>query len=159
MMAGTGRELAVAHGAQLRAQGLLGDLHAELLPDPLAEVDETPAHDPMDGGCRSGLDQFGQRRPVLGRQSRRRAGSLAVDQAGGPMGVELHHPVADDLHGHAADPCRFTARRSLVDRGQRETPSRLRAILRSFRRKAARVSVEIRSQCNRHGEHPPVRHP
>jgi hypothetical protein len=41
------------------------------------------------------------------------------------------------LHCHAADPCRFAARRSLVDRCQREKPPRLRAILRSLCRPAA----------------------
>ena len=89
MMAGTGRELAVAHGAQLPAQGLLGDLHPELLPDPLAEVDETPAHDPVDGRGRPGLDQVGQRLAVLGRQSRNRAGSLAVDRPAGPWALNF----------------------------------------------------------------------
>jgi hypothetical protein len=54
-------------------------------------------------GVGAGLDQIGQHLAVLVGQSGRRAWSLAVDQAGGPMGVELHHPIAHDLHGHAAD--------------------------------------------------------
>jgi hypothetical protein len=150
----------LAHGEQLPAQGLLGDPHPERVPSPLAEVHETPAYDPVDGRGRAGLDQIGQYLPVLVGQSGRRAGSLAVDPAGGSMGVGLrHHPIAHDLHGHAADPGRCAARRSFVDRGNRQKPPRLRAILRSFGHKAAHIRVEIRSHCNRHGELPSVRHP
>ena len=89
MMAGAGRELAVAHGAQFPAHRLLGDPHPELLPDPLAEIDETPAHDPVDGGCRPGLDQLGQRLAVLGRQSRGRAGALRSIRPAGPWALNF----------------------------------------------------------------------
>ena len=109
-----------------RLRVCLATAHAELLPDPLAEIDEPPSHDPVDGRCRPGLDQAGQRLAVLGRQSRRRAGSLAIDQTRGSMGVELHHPVANDLNGHATDPGRLAPRRPFVDRGQRQKPPRLR---------------------------------
>src|SRR4051812_33363820 len=54
---------------------------------------------------------------------------LAVDQALGPMGVELHHPVPDDLHRAPADPGRRGAGCSIVDRGQGQKAPRLRAIL------------------------------
>src|SRR3954454_2705452 len=49
VMARTGRELAIVHGPQLARQRLLGDRDAELLPDPLDEVDQTPAHHAVDG--------------------------------------------------------------------------------------------------------------
>jgi len=92
---------------------------------------------------------------VLIAQSRGRPCSLAVDQAGRPMGVELQHPVANDLDAHATNPRRFAARRAVKDRSKRQEPPRLRAILRAFGRKAAQVGIVIRSQRNRHGEHPP----
>ena len=106
----------------------------------IGQIDKTPSYDAMDGGHGSALDHRRQRRPVLGIQSRRRAGSLAVDQAFRTTAVELHHPVADDLHGHAADPCRLAPRRTLVNRRQRQKPPRLRSILRSLRRQAARTA-------------------
>src|SRR4051812_10763573 len=50
-------------------------------------------------------------------------GRLAVDQALGPMGVELPPPVPHDLHRDPADPGRRGAGCSIVDRGQgQETP-------------------------------------
>ena len=48
-MTGTSRELTISHGAQFPAQCLLGDDNAEFLEDPLAEVDDPPAHDAMHG--------------------------------------------------------------------------------------------------------------
>jgi hypothetical protein len=47
MMAGTGRELAITYGAQFAAQRLLGDDDAKRPENPLAEIDDPPAHDPM----------------------------------------------------------------------------------------------------------------
>jgi hypothetical protein len=44
MMTRSGGQLAVAHGAQFPAQRLLGDADPELLPDPLAQIDQPPAH-------------------------------------------------------------------------------------------------------------------
>jgi hypothetical protein len=48
-MAGAGRELAIAHGPPFAAQGLLGDRDAELLPDPLDQITQAPAHPAVDG--------------------------------------------------------------------------------------------------------------
>ncbi len=42
MVARSGREFAVAHGAQFPAEGLLGDRDAEFLEDPLRQVDQPP---------------------------------------------------------------------------------------------------------------------
>src|SRR3954454_586108 len=57
-------------------------------------------------------------------------GRLAVDQALGPMGVELYHPVPHDLHRDPANPGRRGAGCSIVDRGQGQETPRLRAVLR-----------------------------
>ena len=150
-------EFAVAHGAQFPAQGLPGDPHPERLKQPLRQIDKTPSYDAMDGGHGSALDHRRQRRPVLGIQSRRPAGGLAVDQAFRTTAVELHHPVADDLHSDTADPCCLAPRRTLVNRRKRQKPTRLRSILRALRRQAARNRIKIRPQRDRHDEHSPVR--
>src|SRR5437899_1889741 len=44
MMTRSGRQLAVAHRTQFPAQRLLGDADPEFLPDPLAQIDQPPAH-------------------------------------------------------------------------------------------------------------------
>ena len=48
MVARARREFAVAHGAQLPAERLLGDSDAELLKDPLRQIDQPPAHNAVD---------------------------------------------------------------------------------------------------------------
>jgi hypothetical protein len=128
-MARTGRELAIVHGPQLARQGLLGDRDAELFPDPLDEVDQPPAHHAVDRRDRARIDPGHQGRAMRIGELGRLAGRLAVDQPVRAMGVELHHPVAHDLHRDPADPGRLGAGRPLIDRGQRQQPSRLRAIL------------------------------
>src|SRR4051794_33540677 len=82
------------------------------------------------------------------------AGRLAVDQALGPMGVELHHPVPHDLHRDPANPGRLGAGRSLIDRGQRQQPSGLRAILGLTGDRAQGGGVDVSAERNRHGEPP-----
>ncbi len=47
VMARASRELAITHLAQHPAQCLLGDDGAEFLENPLAEIDDPPAHDPV----------------------------------------------------------------------------------------------------------------
>ena len=61
MMTRPSREFAVAHGAQLSAERLLGDDDAELLEDPLRQIDEPPAHHAMDRRDRAPLDHLGDR--------------------------------------------------------------------------------------------------
>ena len=63
-MARPGRELAITHGAQLAAQRLLGDDDAEFFENPLAEIDDPPAHDPMNRRNRAALDDRGERREL-----------------------------------------------------------------------------------------------
>ena len=50
VMPGTGRQLAITHGAQFPAQRLAGDDDAEFLENPLAEIDDPPPHDPCTAG-------------------------------------------------------------------------------------------------------------
>src|SRR3981081_1024314 len=96
-------ELAIAHRPQLAAQGLLRDREPELFENPLAKIDQPPAHDAVHRWHRPALDDLRERRPVCVVSPRRLPGRLAIAQPFGPTGVDLPHPVANDLKGHAAD--------------------------------------------------------
>jgi hypothetical protein len=119
-MAGTDRELAITHGAQLAAQRLLGDHDAKLRESPLAQIDDPPAHDPMNRRDRAALDDRGERGAPFRREPVR---AIAISQAFRSMGVELHHPIANDLKRHPVDPRRLSARVALVNRRQTQKPS------------------------------------
>src|SRR5215211_1140983 len=82
------------------------------------------------------------------------AGRLAVDQARGPMGVERHHPVPDDLPRDPADPGRRGAGGSVIDRGQRQETPRLQAVLRRAGDRAQPIGIKVCPERNRHGEPP-----
>src|SRR3954451_5943442 len=79
VMARTGRELAIVHGAQLPAKRLLGNRDAELLPEPLDEIDQAPAHHAMDRRDRTLVDPGHQGRAMRVGELGRLAGRLAVD--------------------------------------------------------------------------------
>ena len=96
MMARSRRQPAKSHRAQFPAQCLLGDADPELLPEPLAEIDDPPAHHAVDRRDRPAFERRGQRRaePVI--EPRRLTRRLAVDQAIRALGVELDDPVPND---------------------------------------------------------------
>ena len=155
VMTGTSRELTISHGAQFPAQCLLGDDDAEFLEDPLAEVDDPPAHDAMHGRDRAALEYRGERGAVRAVQTRRLSGRLAINQPFRPMGVELHHPIANDLERHPADLRRLGPARAFVNRRQRQKPPGLRPILRPLRGGPNHPRIKISPKWNGHGE-PPV---
>src|SRR5579872_1672630 len=64
VMAGPGREFAIAHLVQDPAQGRFRNRDPELFPDPLDQIDQPPAHDAVDGGDRSRFDQRGKGAPM-----------------------------------------------------------------------------------------------
>src|SRR3712207_6770813 len=107
MMARPGREFAIAHGPQLAAERLLGDGQAELLPDRLCQIDQTPAHHAVDGRDWAAVHDAGQRTPLVGVELRGRTWRLAVEEAVGPERVEAQHPVPHDLQCDATDPGRI----------------------------------------------------
>ena len=84
MMAGSCRELAVAHRAKLPAQRLLGDRDAELLVYPLRKIDQPPAHDTVDRRDRAALDHPYNRLALQIIEPRGLAWRFAVKQAGSP---------------------------------------------------------------------------
>ena len=128
-----GRQLAEAHRPQLPAQGLLGDPDAVLLPHPLRQIDQSPAHDTMDRRDRAALDDAGERLALgvveLGRPSRR----LAIDETLRPPGIEPQHPVADRLQTDTANARRLPTRAAVVNLGKRQQAPALIRIPRLFR--------------------------
>ena len=64
VLAGASRKLAIAHLAQHAAECLLGDDDAEFLENPLPEIDDPPAHDPMNRRDRPALDDRRERRAI-----------------------------------------------------------------------------------------------
>src|SRR4051812_40177707 len=87
-MARTGRELAVVHGPQLAAQGLLGDRDPELLPDPLDEIDDTPAHHPVNRRDRARVDDALQGLSVFAVRRGLASGALPVARPSGPLALK-----------------------------------------------------------------------
>src|SRR5215203_32909 len=83
---------------------VVGD--AEALGHDLLQVDPAPAHDPVHGTVRAGLDELAKLRQLLRRQARRMAFRPAVFEPFGAAFVEAVHPVAQGLAVHAADPGR-----------------------------------------------------
>src|SRR3546814_8332666 len=125
MMTGPRRQLAIAEPAQLTAQGLRADRDRELVPDPLRQIEQPPAHHAMRRRDRSVLDDLRQCPAVLLVKQWRRARRLAVDQTVGTLGVETDYPVAHDLKRHAADPRRLAARPAIIDRRKDRKSTRL----------------------------------
>ena len=95
------RRAAIAQGAQLTAQRLLGDRDPERLPEPLNQVHQPPAHHPMHRRNGARFDHVDQSLTMRLAQNGGLAQGLAVDQPRGPTRIELDHPVAHDLERHA----------------------------------------------------------
>ena len=131
MVARSGRELAVAHGAQLPAECLLGDRDAEFLEDPLRQIDQPPAHHAMDRRDRATLDHAGDGLTLEVIELGRFTWRLAVQESVRPASVEAQHPVPDDLKPDAADLGRLGACRTIIDRRKRQQPSGLRTVFGS----------------------------
>jgi hypothetical protein len=128
MMARAGRQLAIAERAQLTAQRRLAHRNSELIPDPLHQVLQPPAHHPMDSRSGTALHQGQQGLAVAGLELAGRAWRFAIDQGFGPMGVEAHHPIPHRLQPDTTDPCRLGPRAALIDLGQRQQPPALSCV-------------------------------
>src|SRR3712207_5020637 len=147
-------ELAIAQSPHLTAQGLLGDRDPELLPEPLDQIDETPAHHPVHGRDRAIVEACHQGRSMCVGEPRGLAGWLAVDQTAWALRVELQDPVADDLQRDPANPGCLGSSGTLVDGRQGEQPPGLWAILALTREPAKSGAVEVTPERDRHGEPP-----
>ena len=84
MMAWPSREFAIAHSPQLPAQSLLGDGDAELLKDPLRQIDQPPAHHAVYRRYRTALDHSGDRLALAIIEFGGLAWRLSVQQPVGP---------------------------------------------------------------------------
>jgi hypothetical protein len=154
VMPRTSRKLAITHGAQFPAQGLPGDDDAEFLEDPLAEIDDPPPHDPMNSRDRAALDDRGKGGSVRVVETRRLSRSLPVDQTRRTIGVELEHPIANDLKRHPANPGRLRPTGSLINRRQRQKPPRLWSVLALPCPTTHANSIKIGPERDSHGEPP-----
>ena len=149
-------ELAVAHGAQLPAERLLGDRDAELLEDPLCQIDQPPTHHAVDCRNRPTLDHASDGLALdvveLGRLSRR----LSVQQTVRAPLVEVQHPISDDLKPDTANHRRLSARRAIINCGERQKPTGLRAVFRLLRQttQLGRTKISAQWYRSRHDEPP-----
>ena len=152
-----GRELAEAHRPQLPAQSLLGNPDAVLLPNPLRQVDQPPAHDPMDRRDRAALDDAGEFLALGAVELGRPSWCLAIDETVRPPGIEPQHPVADCLQTDTANARRLPARAAVVNLGKRQKAPALVRVPRLLRQppQHQRVKVFPQRDWTSHGKPPP----
>ena len=108
------REFSIAQRAQFAAQDLFGDRDAILIEHPLREIDQPPAHDPMDRRDRTGLDHGDERAPLVVVELRGMPGRLAVDQAIRPPEIKPEDPIANGLQPHAPEQSRVRTRAAVI---------------------------------------------
>lgn len=154
MVARTGREFAVAQGAQLPAERLLGDGDAELLEYPMRQIDQPPAHDAVDRRDWAALDHPHNGLVLHIIELRGLTRRFAVQETVGTPHVEPQHPIPDDLKSDAADLRGLCLRRAVLDRSKRQQAPSLRVILRLLRKAPQPQSVEISTKQYRHGVPP-----
>jgi len=128
-MARASRELAVAERPQFAAQRRLAPPNPDLVPEPLHQILQPPAHHAMDSRNGAALHQGQQGLAVAGSELAGIAWCLAIDQGFRPMGVEAHHPVPHRLQPDPTDLRRFGPRAAIVDLGQRQQASALPSIV------------------------------
>ena len=159
MMAGAGRELAIAERTQDPAQRCLAHRDPELLPDPHRQVFQSPAYDPMDRRHRTALDHRCQSLALDGVQLARMARRLAVREPLGAMRVEPQHPVPDRLQADPADAGCLRARAAVVDLRKCQQTTPLGSALRRPGQPAKPCRIIVPACCNprSHGESP-LRH-
>ena len=144
MILRAGGELPEPHAVQFAPERLPAERDTELVPQPPQEVDEPPAHEPVELRLRPRLDRLRERDALLRRQQRRLARRLAIHKASRSRGIEARHPVADDLKTDAADPRCLRSARAIIDRRKSQKPPRLRRIPAVSRQKPKVVSPVIR---------------
>jgi hypothetical protein len=77
----------------------------------LKQIDDPPAHNPVNRRNWAAFQSCRQRRSMRVVQPRRLSQRIAVDQTVRSARVELQHLVADDLQRHTADLLRLGAPR------------------------------------------------
>ena len=135
VMTGTSRELTISHGVRNSwSQCLLGDDDAEFLEDPLAEVDDPPAHDAsVHGRDRAALEYRGERGAVRAVQIPTVAVRAACNQSAASSGPWALNFITQSRTIWSVTPPifrRLGPARAFVNRRQRQKPPGLRPILR-----------------------------
>ena len=130
MVARSGREFAVAHGAQLPAQRLFGDRDAEFLEDPLYQIDQPPAHHAVHRRDRATLDHTGDGLALHGIELGWVTRRLAIQETVRAARVEAQRPVTDDLQSDTADLRGLAPPRAVIDRRKSQKSAGLRAVFR-----------------------------
>ena len=97
------------------------------------EIDQPPAHDPMDRRDRAAFDYLGKRPLLHISKSGPGPQSLSIQQTRRAKGIEPHHPVPHDLQTYPADPRRRGSGAAVVYLGQRQTPPSLVRAIRPTR--------------------------
>ena len=154
-------ELAIAHGAQLPAQRLLGDRDAELLEDRLCQIDEPPTHHAVD--CRnSGLLSI--MRAMAWRWT-----SLSLDgcpgdfpfsRPSGPRSLKCNTQSRMNLKLDTANHRRLSTRRAIINCRERQKPTRragLSFVFFAETMQLGRTKISAQWYRSRHDE-PRVRH-
>ena len=152
--------LAIAELAQFAPNRVLVERDTELLPQPLRQVDQTPAHHAVHGRVWPLLYHGGKRLALRVVQLGCAAGGLALDQSCRTFGIEPDHPITDNLQGEVADTRGVAARTAVVDGRQRQQPTRLPGITAAPRLLAELIGGKVGTKRNRrgHGEPLPDRH-
>src|ERR1700704_1378929 len=129
---------------------------AELLEDPLRQIDQPPAHHAMDRRDRAVLDHQHNSLALGIIEPRGLAWRFAVKQAVRTACVEPQYPIPDDLKPDPADLRCLRALRTVINRRKSQKPPGLRPILRLPRQatKLHRLEIHAQRYRNRHGEPP-----
>jgi len=149
MMARPRSELHVTQLLQLATDGGLIERDRKFVMEPLGQIDQPPAHHPMDRRDRTLLDNINQGLALRIVQPRTRAGRLPIHQPIRTAGIEPHHPVPHDLKPNAADPSRCAPIAAVVNLGQGQQPTRLVRALRRPRQSSKCCPVKIFPQADR----------
>ena len=144
MVARPRRELDIAELLQFPTHGRFIKRDRKFLMEPLYQVDQSPAHNPMDCRDRTALDVSHKRLTLGIIELGPLAGRLAINQRIRATGIEPHNPfggktiprmvflpaLPHNLQTHTADPGRIAAAATIVDLSQRQQPSALVCVLR-----------------------------
>ena len=149
MVARPCREFDVAQLLQLAANGGLVKRDRKFLMEPLRQIDQPPAHHPVDGRDRAALDNIDQGLALRIAQPRTRARRLATQQSIRSRDIEPDHSVPHNLKPDAADPGRRAPATAIVNPGQSQQPPRLVPALGRPRQSSQRCPVEIFPQADR----------
>ena len=149
MMARARRQLDVTQFLQLAPYGGCIERHRELVVKPLDQVDQPPAHNPMNRRDRPALDCVNKGMTLRIIEPGPGAGSLAVKQAIRASFIEPNHPVPHDLQAHTTDPRRRSPAATIIIVGLCQKPPRLVRALRCARQSPQRHPVKIIPQADR----------